>query len=197
MESAQPAQPKDQGASKMSDTNLPKLIANAVLETASEQLSLPLSQLRISQFERQTWRDRCLGLSRPTEKCIGIPTPGWRVTVESKQQFYVYRTNNSGFDIRTEAIVGLPTGNGELPYLVAEAVLQDAQGRLNLPTSGLHIVQAQRQTWSNACLDLANPGQVCVQAIVPGWRVTVEGKKKVLVYRTNDSGSLVRIEETN
>jgi hypothetical protein len=185
-----------EGVSNGGDTNLPELVANAILRVASEQLSLPISQLQITRVQQQTWRDRCLGLASPIEKCIGTPTPGWRVTVEGRQQFYIYRTDNSGAQVRTEAIAGLPPHNENLPYPVAEAVLQDARERLNLPTSGLHIVQAEQQTWSDACLGLASPGQVCTQAVVPGWRINVDGKTQILVYRTNDSGSLVRVQET-
>jgi hypothetical protein len=185
-----------EGASNISDGRLPESVRDVVLQTASGQLSLPMSQLQITQVQQQTWRDRCLGLSSPIEKCVGTPTPGWRVTVEGRQQFYVYRTNDSGSQIRTEAIANLPPGNSNLPFPVANAVLHDAQARLNLPTSGLQIVQVEPQTWSDGCLGLANPGQLCPQALVPGWRITVNGKTKTLVYRTNDSGSLVRVEET-
>jgi hypothetical protein len=196
LEKENPANPSNEGASNMGDETLHKSVANAVLRVASEQLSLPISQLRITQAQQQTWRDRCLGLSQPTEKCISTLTPGWQVTVEGRQQFYIYRTDNSGSQVRTEAIADLPPHNDNLPYSVADAILREARSRLNLPTSGLRILQAERQTWSDACLGLASPGQVCTQALVPGWRVTVDGKTQILVYRTNDFGSLVRVEET-
>ena len=187
---------ENEGASNIDNSNVPQSVASAVLQLASGQLSLPIAQLQITQVQQQTWRDRCLELPKPIEKCINSLTPGWRITVEGRQQFYVYRTDQSGSQVRTEAIVGLPPHNDNLPYSVAKAVLQDAQGRLTLPTSELRILQVEQQTWSDACLGLASPGQVCTQALIPGWRVTVNGKTQILVYRTNDSGSQVRVEET-
>jgi hypothetical protein len=183
---------ENEGASNIDNFNLPQSVASAVLQLASGQLSLPIAQLQITQVQRQTWRDRCLGLPSPIEKCIGTPTLGWQVTVEGRQQFYVYRTDDSGSQVRTEAITGLPPGNENLPYSVASAVLQDAQARLNLPTSELRILQAEQQIWSDTCLGFVIAGQACIQARIPGWRVTVDGKTQILLYHTNDSGSQVR-----
>ena len=35
---------------------------------------------------------------------------------------------------------------------------------------------------------------MCTQAIVPGWRVAVEGEGQFFVYRTNESGSVIKLE---
>jgi hypothetical protein len=122
---------------------------------------------------------------------MGTSTPGWQVTVEGRQKVQVYRTDSSGSRIRAEQIAGQPNN---LPDSVSRAVLQDASRRLNLSTSGLSIVQAERRDWPNGCLGLAEPGVFCTQAIVPGWQVTVEGGKQPLVYRTNESGSVIKLE---
>lgn len=83
---------------------------------------------------------------------------------------------------------------GNLPSAVANAVLQDAATRLGLPIVELRIVQAEEQTWANGCLGLPRPGEICTEALVPGYRVTVEGGQQ-LVYRTDTSGSRLRLEQ--
>jgi hypothetical protein len=184
----------NEGASSISDANVPNSVSNAVLQLASRHFSVPTSQLKITRAEQQTWSDGCLGLPSPVERCAGTLTQGWRVVVDGKQQVQVYRTDNSGSQVRTEAISGLPSRTDNLPNSVALAVLQDAQKRVNVPASQLYILRVEQQTWPNGCLGLNSPGQVCTQALVPGWRVSVDGKSQSLVYRTNDSGSLIKLE---
>jgi len=41
---------------------------------------------------------------------------------------------------------------------------------------------------------LAERGILCTQAIVPGWRVLVEDEGQTFVYRTNASGSVIKLE---
>jgi hypothetical protein len=180
-------------ASNMGNGNLPQSIAAAVLEFASQDLGVSGSRLRITQAQKQVWGDSCLGLPRPTERCIGTPTPGWQVTVEGRQRTQVYRTDDSGSRIRSEAILGEVPFEGKLPDAVAQAVLQDASRQSN-GYKKLRIVQAERQDWPNGCLGLAERGVFCTQAIVPGWRVMVESGQQTFVYRTNESGSVIKLE---
>ena len=82
-----------------------------------------------------------------------------------------------------------------LPDSVAKAVLQDAQMRSHLSVKQWRIVNAEPRNWPDGCLGLASPGTFCTQIVVPGWQVTVESGQKNFVYRTNNSGSLVKLEQ--
>jgi hypothetical protein len=57
---------------------------------------------------------------------MGTSTPGWQVTIEGRQRTQVYRTDDSGSRIRSEAIVGQLPIEGNLPKAVAQAVLENA-----------------------------------------------------------------------
>ncbi|HEY9728217.1 MAG TPA: hypothetical protein V6D50_17335 [Chroococcales cyanobacterium] len=272
-------------ASNISNTTLPKSVADAVLSEASQLLNVSVSQLRIAQSEQQTWNNGCLDLQRSNERCMGTPTPGWRVTVESKQQRLVYHTDREGSRIRlneeasridktnlpqsvTDAVLraasqrtglktselrivkyeqiqgsssclGVPSSSGEactrdlvqlwqvtvesgqqrlvyhtnlngsqirlneaasslgstkFPDAVGKAVLKEASQRTGLSTSDLRIAETTKKEWSNGCLGLGSSDEVCTAAIVPGWQVTVTGERRDLVYRTNESGSQVRLD---
>ncbi len=181
-------------ASNVTDTNLPQIISRAVLRVASTDFGVSSSQLRITKAEQQTWGDGCLGLPRPTERCMGTPTPGWRVTVVGRQRVQVYRTDTTGERIRAEQITGRIPGNNNLPDSVSDAVLRDAARRSNLSISQLRIVQAEKRDWPNACLGIIEPGRSCAAMVVSGWRVRVEGGQQTFVYRTNESGSVVKVE---
>ncbi len=88
----------------------------------------------------------------------------------------------------------LQTAKRFLPPIIAKAVLQAASQQSGLPIFQLRIVRAKYVIWPNGCLGLGGSDQVCTQALVPGWRVTVEGGQQRWVYRTNESGSLVLLE---
>ncbi len=181
-------------ASNITDAKLPQSIADAVLQVASKQLRVPRFQLRITKAQQETWTDGCLGLASPEEACLAALTPGWRVVVEGKQQVQTYRTDASGSRVRAEDLVAEPPRERNLPDSVAKAVLQDASRQSNLATSQLRIVAAEKRDWPNGCLGLAEPGIGCTRMIVPGWQVTVKGGQQSFVYRTNESGSLLKLE---
>jgi hypothetical protein len=184
----------NESASNLSDANLPKGVTNAVLQFAARDLGLSSSQLRITRTQQQTWPDSCLGLPRSNERCMGTLTPGWQVMVEGRQTVRTYRTDDSGSRIRSEDMAEQQPGDSNLPASVRRIVLQDAARRSNRSSSELRILQAERQDWPDGCLGLAEPGVMCTQAIVPGWRVAVEGDGQFFVYRTNESGSVIKLE---
>jgi hypothetical protein len=83
-----------------------------------------------------------------------------------------------------------------LPEAVRETLLRAIATQTNQPISKLRIVEARRETWSNGCLDLNRPDTLCTQAMVPGWLVLVAGEQQAWVYRTNESGSMIALDET-
>ena len=82
-----------------------------------------------------------------------------------------------------------------LPESVKIAVLEAASERLKLPNSELKIIQAEAKTWNDGCLNLAAPDEMCTLALVPGWRVIVGNINQSLVYHTNQTGSIIRLNE--
>jgi len=186
----------NEAASNVTQTNLPQDLARAVLRVASTDFRVPTSFLQITKTEQKTWENSCLGLQRPTERCMGTPTPGWRVTVtvtgtaDGRPLVRVYRTDSTGDRIRAEET----SNSNDLPNSVKNAVLRDIADRTRFDVSALRIIQAERQQWSDGCLGLGGPAELCMAAIVPGWRVTVEGGRQTFVYRTNESGSVVKSE---
>ncbi len=77
---------------------------------------------------------------------------------------------------------------------VSNSVLQHTSQQSGLPTSALRIVHAQPQTWLDNCLGLGNSEAVCTQMLVPGWQVAVTSGQQRWIYRTNVSGSVIKLE---
>ena len=55
----------------------------------------------------------------------------------------------------------------------AKAVITDLSAHTGIPTTQLKITQSSRKTWSNGCLGIVKPNEICTQALVEGWRVVV------------------------
>ncbi|MBE9046314.1 hypothetical protein IQ255_18190 [Pleurocapsales cyanobacterium LEGE 10410] len=84
-----------------------------------------------------------------------------------------------------------------LPPAVQSAVFDEAMKRTSKTVADLKIVSARSQTWSDGCLNLAQPNELCSQVITPGWRVVVTDGIANWTYRTDDSGALIRLEESS
>ena len=82
-----------------------------------------------------------------------------------------------------------------LPEAITNAIFKNVMQQGRMEASQMRVVEVERQTWSDGCLGLASSDQVCTQAMVPGWRVVVANGEQRWVYRTDESGSLVKLDE--
>ncbi|MFN6461533.1 MAG: hypothetical protein RMZ41_006745 [Nostoc sp. DedVER02] len=177
-------------------SRLPRPVANAVLQDLARRQGISTRQLQITDYNQQTWRDGCLELPQSDEFCTQALVPGWRIVVSNGRQNWVYHTNSNGRSLRL-ASDNTPSNNlpDKLPTAVKNVVLQAASRRLQEPISKLTIIEAQQQTWRDGCLELGNPNELCAQALISGWEVVVRGVDQTLVYHTNETGSVVRLNE--
>ena len=79
------------------------------------------------------------------------------------------------------------------PKSLTWRVRRDLARRVSIPARNLRVTEAQRQTWSDACLDLATPGEMCAQQLVEGWRIVVSHGQQSWVYHTDANGRSIRL----
>jgi hypothetical protein len=84
--------------------------------------------------------------------------------------------------------------NHQLPDSVLKAVQQDLAKQTNLPAEEFKLSNATHESWTDGCLGLALPGEMCSQALIDGWRVVINRGKQTWVYRTDTNGRVVRQE---
>ncbi|BAT54458.1 hypothetical protein NOS3756_34280 [Nostoc sp. NIES-3756] len=82
-----------------------------------------------------------------------------------------------------------------LPRSVANAILRDISRRQGSFAGAFQITESSQQTWRNSCLELQRPEELCSQALVPGWRVVVSRGRQSWVYHSNQTGSVIRLNE--
>jgi hypothetical protein len=84
-----------------------------------------------------------------------------------------------------------------LPPKVAKAVLADLAKLQKIPPEKLKVIKYSQESWSDGCLGLPQPEEICSQAIVEGWRVVVSDGSQEWVYRTDNRGRNIRLETLN
>jgi len=84
-----------------------------------------------------------------------------------------------------------------LPPKVAKAVLADLAKLQKIPPAKLKVVKYSQESWSDGCLGLPQPEEICSQAIVEGWRVVVSDGSQQWIYRTDNRGRNIRLETPN
>ena len=81
--------------------NLPEAVETAVRKDLARRTQIPPQQFQLQSARRETWPDGCLGLGKPEELCTQSLVSGWRVQMVYHHQVWVYRTNQTGTNLRT------------------------------------------------------------------------------------------------
>ncbi|NJL84502.1 MAG: hypothetical protein HC890_19070 [Chloroflexaceae bacterium] len=82
------------------------------------------------------------------------------------------------------------------PAGVVEAVRRELARRSEVPQARLSLIAAMRERWSDGCLGLAKPEELCTQALVEGWRLILSHEQQTWVYRTDATGQQIRLEKS-
>lgn len=98
------------------------------------------------------------------------------------------RTPTSADNAPPGSIHNLP-----VPEAVAKVRSLVAQN-LGLSEGVVIVTSAFEREWSDSCLGLGGPAESCLQAITPGYEVTVTANGREYIYRTNQDGSSIREE---
>ncbi len=160
--------------------------AQAARLSLAQSLGLPSDSVLVRQVEPVEWLDACLGLAQPDEICAQMVTPGYLVTLEAQLQTYYFRTDLSGDLIRqVPRDVDLPPA-----VLAARAYLFASLGLTADQT--IDVVDVQPVDWPDGCLGIQVPGQMCTQAIVPGYRILFEYAGEQYELHTDQTGDQIR-----
>lgn len=72
---------------------------------------------------------------------------------------------------------------------LTEAALVDASQRTGRPRSEWSVVSAEAVTWRNGALGCPQPGLLYTDALVPGYRIVIEGAGQRLDYHAGAQGA--------
>ncbi len=81
-----------------------------------------------------------------------------------------------------------------LPQAVRAAMERLSQ-TLNTPVGEIGVVIYEQVQWRNGCLGFANPNEMCIDVITPGWQVILDAGGIQYEFHTNDHGDQMRYRE--
>lgn len=165
---------------------LPQSVATKVRQEISKQFNVPLSDLQVVSFTRETWSDSCLGLGGANESCLTVLVEGWRVEVSSGSRNWVYRTDNAANTIRLE----VPPTNPQLSPTVVRRLLRKVAREVRVPMQRLKVAEVKAMTW-DGCFGIYKPGQACTMQAIPGWQVVVTNGDRAWVYHLDQSAQKI------
>ncbi|MBN1122301.1 MAG: hypothetical protein JXJ17_14585 [Anaerolineae bacterium] len=86
-----------------------------------------------------------------------------------------------------------PVAIPDPPYaaISARQMLSDEEG---LPLEQITIVSHERHEWSDSCLGLGGPAEICAQVTTPGWQIELKAEGQTYRYRADQNGDVIRRE---
>jgi hypothetical protein len=91
-------------------------------------------------------------------------------------------------------LVGGVATDDDLPAAVETAVEMLAE-ELPAAVEEFQVMAFESVEWPDGCLGLADPDEMCTQAIVPGWRVVLEARNQQYEVRTDMQGTQIRWQQ--
>ena len=82
----------------------------------------------------------------------------------------------------------------DLPDAVL-AARESLSDKHDIPIAEINVDSYSEEEWPNACLGLPEEDEMCAEVITPGYEVTLQAYGEEYVFRTNETGDVIR-EET-
>lgn len=106
---------------------------------------------------------------------------------------FVFALLSGGCGPRPAPAEATPIG---LPPDVSEAAKQELSSEIDVPVEQIEIVRANQVEWTDTCLELGDPDEVCGQALTPGWRIILEAGGAEYEVHTDLGADTVRLQES-
>jgi len=87
----------------------------------------------------------------------------------------------------------MPTDLPSLEPSATESVPAYLAKRLQIDPATVETVAAEAVEWSNSCLDLPSPDEMCAQAQLPGYKLTLRANDAQYVFHTDALGYQIRV----
>lgn len=165
-----------------SDQGVVPAAATLARQTLAAALGVSEADIKITDVKPTQWRNGCLELEQAGEACTQAIVPGYQVMLEINGQAYEYRTNMNGSVVRPAVATTINPA--------VKAAQQALIVSLGKAESEAKVVAVEPVTWRNGCLEIEQAGAACTEALVPGFRVTIEVGGQLYEVRTNQDGTL-------
>jgi len=87
--------------------------------------------------------------------------------------------------------------SARLPRTVMRRLQRHASRQFDTHPREVRVINANHATWTDGCLGLAGPDEVCTMALVEGWRVEMSNGERSWVYRTDRRAEEIRLADVD
>ena len=164
---------------------LPKRVENSIKQDMLRRFKVPVASFQVQSFSTQAWPDGCLGLATTDEVCTQAVVNGWQVIATDGSQSYVYRTDNTGTNLRTETSI-----QAVLPLAVARKLRQFAAPKLGISISKLQVTAIKPRTF-DGCLGIFKPNRACTKIAISGWQTVLTNGRRSWVYHVSQNADRI------
>jgi hypothetical protein len=176
-------------ATPATDNAADAVSAAAVAQLAAD-LGLTETDVTVVSAAPTEFSDGCLGLGGPEESCLQAITPGWVVILNANGQEYAVHTDATGQQVRIapDFVAGAAD-----PEAATAAAVAHLAAELGVAEAEVNVVGLEAAEFSDGCLGLGGPEESCLQAITPGWVLTLSAGGQEYTVHTDATGQQARI----
>ena len=85
---------------------------------------------------------------------------------------------------------------GDLPPVAVLEAQQMLAAQLGISADEISVVSTEQVNWPDACLGMADEGEMCAQVITPGWLIVFEVNGQQYEVHTDDLGQSIRFADS-
>jgi hypothetical protein len=174
-------------------------IKQASFPVAGHAMTVNGSLVQVFEFSDEADRQEVSDEISRTGTSIGPSLPAWieEPSIWAKGRLIVLYAgrDRAVADMLTSILGEAITQPGPAASLPPQAILdarKQVADALGVPVEQLQLVSVDQVQWSDACLGLPRPDEMCAQAAVPGWRAIFDVNGQEVEVRTNLAGDVVR-----
>ena len=158
----------------------------------AEDLGIEPREVYVGAVEERTWPSTALGVEEPGRVYATVMTPGYRLVLEAQGTLYDYHADTSG-QVKPAGLTqpGAPAPDQVEHTPAVDAAVADLAERLNIDQDRVAVLDVERLDWPSGALGLPEPGMMYTQALVPGYRITLQAKDRTFAYHA-DLGATAR-----
>jgi hypothetical protein len=150
----------------------------------ADMLKIDISEITVKNISEQEFTDSCLGAGGAAESCLQVITPGFVIDMTAKELDFTFHTSADG------SVIRLAKPDAVRLALDALAI------QLGIGKNEITINQITQKDFTNGCLEIAEPGTACTEAIVPGYVIDLTAAGTRYVFHTNMDGTVIKMKET-
>ena len=102
----------------------------------------------------------------------------------------IFAISGGYFFIKNRGVV--PSNTRETYEQAVEETIEFVSILDKIHPDKIKVISSETVEWPNGCLGLPVTDEICAEALVPGWKITLDADGEIMIFRTDKYGSSIR-----